>query len=252
MVQRTNGPPDRSGQSLRVHVLSAMATASPRRDESGLTGVLNRVCRTIVVELGASGAAVNMMSVSGSSPSVIGTSDPVSSRVDDLQFTMGEGPCHDALRTGRPVHSADLSAESRWPGYCSAALDCGVGSVYAFPLQVGAVNLGVLDLYLARPRALNEEDLSLALAFAEIATECLLQADTHAHQSLLDPGLQSALGSRAHIYQAQGMVMVEQEISLTDALVRIRAFSFAHRRAISDVARDIVAGTLVMSVDSRS
>lgn len=252
MFQPRTGTDYGPSESLRIHVLAAMAMASPHRDESGLTGVLNRVCRILVAELDASGAAVNLMSIPPSTSSVIGTSDAVSALIDDLQFTVGEGPCHDALCTGRPVHSADLAAETRWPGYCSAALDCGVGSVYAFPLQVGAVNLGVLDLYLARPRVLSEENLALALAFAEIATESLLHTDADANHSFLDPGLQSALGSRAHIYQAQGMVMIEQQISLTDALVRIRAFAFAHRRAISDVAREIVAGTLVMAADSRT
>ncbi|CAN5654245.1 GAF domain-containing protein [soil metagenome] len=251
MAQPRTGPQDRSSQSLRVQVLAAMAMESPRRGEAGLGGVLNRLCRTIVVELDATGAAVNMMSPPGSTPSVIGTSDDASTRVDDLQFIVGEGPCHDALPTGRPVHSADLSTETRWPGYCSAALDCGIGSVYAFPLQVGAVDLGVLDLYMSRPRPLSEEDVSVALAFAEMATECLLHTDATANASFLNPGLQSALGSRAHLYQAQGMVMVDQDISLTDALVRIRTFSFTHRRAISDVARDIVAGTLAMTVPAR-
>lgn len=125
---------DPSRHALRARVLSAIAVSPPRPGEAGTTGVLNRLCRTIVAELDATGAAVNLMAGPSHGQAVVGRSDDRSAVVDDLQFTLGEGPCHDALRTGRPVHSSDLSAESRWPGYCSEAQDLGVRSVYAFPL----------------------------------------------------------------------------------------------------------------------
>jgi len=59
-----------------------------------------------------------------------------------------------------------------------------------------------------------------------------------------DPGLQSALDPRGEVYQAQGMMMVELGTSLTDALMRMRSFAIGHRRALADVAADIVSGDL--------
>ena len=236
---------DQQGRRLRARVLSAMAIAAPHPGEAGPTGVLNRLCRTIVTDLGAMGAAVNLMAGPSHAQAVVGMSDDKSAVVDDLQFTVGEGPCHDALRTGRPVHSSDLGTETRWPGYCSAAQEHGVLAVYAFPLQVGAVSLGVLDVYDSRRRVLDERALGRALAYADIATESLLHSsgdDTR----FIDPGLRTALGSRAQIYQAQGMVKVDNDISLNEAMIRIRAFAYGNRRAIADVAHDIVEGTLVL------
>jgi GAF domain len=230
--------------ALRAHVLASMATAAPVGGEGGPTGVLNRVCRTIVAELGVMGAAVNLMSSGSAAEAVVGSSDAVSARVDDLQLTVGEGPCHEALATCRPVQAANLALETRWPGYCSLAQEHGVHAVFAFPLQLGAVSLGVLDIYAAVPTTLDEGQLSLALAFAEIATETLLHKARPGRESFLDPGIRTAIGSRAEIYQAQGMVMIDLGTSLVDALVRIRAFSFGHHRSLGDVAHDIVTGTL--------
>lgn len=244
-----NGPRTQAGDpsphALRARVLSAIAVAQPRPGESGATGVLNRLCRTIVVELGATGAAVNLMAGPSHAQAVVGMSDRRSAVVDDLQFTVGEGPCHDALSTGRPVHSSDLSTETRWPGYCSAAQEHGVRAVYAFPLQVGALSLGVLDVYDSHPRVLDDAALALAIAYADVATEALLH-DNGPDALAVDPGLRTALGSRAQIYQAQGIVKVDNDISLGEAMVRIRGFAYGSRRALADVAADIVAGTLTL------
>ncbi len=231
--------------ALRARVLSAMAVTWPRPTESGPTGVLNRLCRTIVRDLDATGAAVNLMAGPSHAQAVVGMSDPSSAVIDDLQFTVGEGPCHDALRTGRPVHSSNLGIEVRWPGYCSAAQEHGVLAVYAFPLQVGALSLGVLDVYDSRVRVLEEKELGLALAYADIAIESLLHGG-HPETGFVDPGLRTALGSRAQIYQAQGMIKVDHDVSLNEAMVRIRAFAYGNRRAIADVAHDIVSGVLVL------
>lgn len=236
---------DRRARALRVRVLSAMAIARAHPGEAGPTGVLNRLCRTIVRDLDAMGAAVNLMAGPSHAQAVVGMSDARSAAIDDLQFTVGEGPCHDALRTGRPVHSSDLGTETRWPGYCSAAREHDVLSVYALPLQVGAVSLGVLDIYDSRVRRLDDADFKLTLAYADIATESLLHGSDSNH-SFIDPGLRTALGSRAEIYQAQGMVTIDNAISLNEAMVRIRAFAYGNRRAIADVAHDIVVGTLAL------
>ena len=176
MIVPRTGDEDQQAVALRARVLSAMAVARSYPGEFGPTGVLNRLCRTVVADLGAMGAAVNLMSGPSHAQAVVGQSDHKSAAVDDLQFTVGEGPCHDALRTGRPVHSSNLGTETRWPGYCSAAQEHEVLSVYAFPLQVGAVSLGVLDLYDSRPRVLDEQDFGLSLAYAEVATESLLHS----------------------------------------------------------------------------
>jgi hypothetical protein len=59
-----------------------------------------------------------------------------------------------------------------------AATEAGAGAVFAFPLRIGAISPGVLDLYSSTPGGLNPEDLADAMAFADTATLVLLDART--------------------------------------------------------------------------
>lgn len=110
---------------------------------------------------------------------------------------------------------------------------------------MGALSLGVLDVYDSRPRDLDRPSLALAFAYADIATEALLH-DNGPDSPSGDPGLRTALGSRAQIYQAQGIIKVDNDITLGEAMIRIRGYAYGSRRALADVAADIVAGTLAL------
>jgi GAF domain len=102
--------------------------------------------------------------------------DGPAAAMEELQFTVGEGPCVDSSRTGRPVLAPDLAhtGSGRWPGFSAGALDAGIRAVFALPLQVGAGRVGVLDLYRDRAGALSPEELADALTFADAATTILL------------------------------------------------------------------------------
>jgi anti-sigma regulatory factor (Ser/Thr protein kinase) len=112
-----------------------------------------------------------------SGPLVRFTSDDVSSLIEDVQVTAGEGPCRDATATRRPVVAPDLSAppwRQRWPQFTAAALDAGVRAVYALPLQAGGVrHHGALDLYRTTPGGLDTGERRAASTFAAAAAELL-------------------------------------------------------------------------------
>ena len=65
--------------------------------------------------------------------------------MEDLQFTFGEGPCVECSRTGRPVLQPDLArtGPDRWPGFSAGALEAGIRAIFAWPLRVGGIRLGV-------------------------------------------------------------------------------------------------------------
>ena len=209
----------------------------------GVAGALQRLCRSLTKHLSLRGAAVSLMSSAGSE-GVAAASDDDIKQIDELQFTTGVGPCHDAFRARRPVLTPDLGSciGDRWPGYTSAAIASGVGAVFAFPLHVGGAAFGVLDLYSARPGSLNDRQLAMALTFAQVATETLLDGDLTSADGDLVPSLEMALDSRAEIHQAQGMLMVSLRVGPTEALARMRAYAFAHDRPLIELAREIVAG----------
>lgn len=209
----------------------------------GVVGLLQQLCRSLKADLAARGAAVSLMSEAGSE-GVAAASDDHSKDADELQFTAGEGPCHDAFATRRPVLTPDLRSVlgQRWPGYTEVAVSAGVAAVFTFPLYVGAVGLGVLDVYGKLPGSLSPKQEAMALTYAQIATEILLDGDLTTRGGELDPELSTALDSRAEIHQAQGMTTVDLGVSPAEALARMRAYAFRHDTALIDLAREIIAG----------
>lgn len=208
----------------------------------GVAGALQRVCRSLTTHLSVMGAAINLMSDAGS-VGVAAASDPRSHAIDELQFTTGVGPCHDAYAARRPVLTPDLvSAGAGWPGYTSAAVAAGVGAVFAFPLHVGAAGFGVMDVYAERAGSLDERQLAMALTFTQIATELLVDGLLTSPDGELEPTLGAALDSRGEIHQAQGMMMVSLKVGAAESLARMRSHAFAHDISLIDLARHIIAG----------
>jgi hypothetical protein len=231
-------------QHARVLALIAQQPAGPA-GRDGVANFLKRLCAAVAPALAASGAGLSVMAdneVRGLSTA----SDLTAERIEELQFVLGEGPCIEAFAHRRPVLVPDLAAEpvGRWPGYTPAAREAGVRAVFAFPLQVGAGRLGVLDVFRARPGPLSADELRQALTFAEVAVSTLLDGQSAAGPDGSAAGLNQAMDGRAVLFQAQGMVMVQLGISISDALARMRAHAYAENRPLADVARDIVARRL--------
>ena len=209
----------------------------------GLVARLEHLCRGAAEHLGLTGAAVNLMSPTGSG-GVVAASDARCKDLVELQFTTGQGPGPDAFDLRRPVLAPDLASaeEQRWQGYASMALGAGVRSAFAFPLQVGPTRLGVLDLFGEVPDTPDAEQLAVALTFAQMATEILLDGRLTTAEGDLDPDVGIALSYRVEIYQAQGMLTVWLGVGLPEALVRMRATAFEQGRTLIELAHDIIDG----------
>jgi hypothetical protein len=135
----------------------------------------------------------------------------------------------------------------RWPMFAAAVVErSSVRAVFALPLQWGAVNLGVLDLYRREPGALDDEHMRDAIGAADTAALMMLGLRTDPDQ---DGGgwLDHAVAHRAEIHQATGMVSVQLDVTAPEALARMRAHAFVHDRLLIEVARDVVARRLVFS-----
>ena len=172
-------------------------------------------------------------------------SDPATVQLEDLQFLLGEGPCVDAVAARRPVlvPALDETTVLRWPGYAPAVRDLGIRAVFAFPLQVGAARLGAMDVFRTVPGPLSPVELRLALVFAVVAVNTLIDGQDKAPDGSVG-ALDDQITYGAELFQAQGMVMGELGISITEAMIRIRAYTFAENRRLQDVAADIVHGRL--------
>jgi len=202
------------------------------------------ICLLTVEALDVTGGGLSVMTAAGHRGTVCATDD-VAAEIEELQFSLGEGPCVDAFHRG-PVLIDDLGdpsylASSPWPQFTMQAAAAGARALFAFPLQIGAIRIGAFDLYRDTPGGLADDQLALALTFADAAAGSLLAHDDHAHRTLPD-----FRGSAFHaeVHQATGIISVHLDLSLEDAFVRLRAWAFAANRSVNDVARDVVAGRL--------
>jgi hypothetical protein len=212
--------------------------------------MLQRLCEALIAALPVDGAGVALMSSAGHAGLLV-ASDESATAMEDLQQVLGEGPCLDASRNGRPVLLPDLVAtgSSRWPEFTSSAADAGVAAIFAFPLQVGAIRLGVLDLYRQTTGPLDNLELAEALDFASAATTILLDLQHGAPPGELHPLLAEVADGHREIHQATGMVSVQAAVGLTEALLLIRAHAYAADRSLFDIAGDVVHRRLNFSSD---
>jgi hypothetical protein len=222
-------------------------------DRRGAPSATMRICDACSELLPVSGAAISLRG-DITVPSTVYASDAVVQRVEDLQLSTGEGPCVSAVASGRPVLVADLTdraQETRWPVFTVEALSAGVGAVFAFPLNVGLVRLGALDLYRDVPGELTRPDVEDALTVATAAGTALVQQWEAGPSDDLDErwwGGESFY--QAAVHQATGRVMAQFSIEPAEALVRLRAFAFLLGRPLPDVAREVADGVLRLDPDA--
>ncbi len=169
-------------------------------------------------------------------------SNEVSQLIEELQYTLGEGPCVDAYQQDRVVAEPDLAdpVTRRWIAFAPPALEAGVRAVFGFPLRVGSVRLGAIDLYRDRSGPLSDDQHADALVMADVTARWVLEAQAGAPPGAVARELE--VGSDFHfaVHNAAGMVSVQAGISVTEALIRLRAFAFSHDRLLADVAEDVI------------
>ncbi|WP_369812772.1 GAF and ANTAR domain-containing protein [Kineosporia sp. R_H_3] len=217
----------------RESILAALA--------GGGTGSLpERLCRSAAAEVPVDGASLSVMNQTVPAGAVA-SSDPLAALLEELQFSLNEGPCVDAATWRRPVLEPDVRMlpAGRWPALLAPLGDTPIRAVFAFPLQIGEIRLGVMDLYRKHPGQLSDPELNTALAYADAATNVLLSGrgdDDDVPDLLLDP-----VRHRAKVHQATGMVMVQAAVTIDEAFSLLVARSYAEDRPLMDVADDVVA-----------
>jgi hypothetical protein len=210
---------------------------------------LKRLCLGSVRHLSVSGAGVSVVSGPGAREIIFAT-DHVSAQIEELQVSLGEGPCIDAWSSRRPVLAPDLTTAppARWPAFGPAARAAGAAAVFALPLQVGRARVGALDVYRDRPGELSDADVADAVRLGAAVTRVLLEFEPPPS----DRG--SELGERgmavgAEVYQAAGMITVQLDVDIPEALARLRAHAYAEERPLREVASDVVARRLRLERD---
>ena len=209
------------------------------------------LCSQFVDALPVTGAAVSVFG-SAVPETAVCASDDLAARLDELQFDLGEGPRWEAARSRTPVLVADgrQGEYPLWPVFATELLQTGALALFVFPLTIGALDVGVVELYRSTPGALTTNDKAVATVLADktawnLVNQLLRMNEAVQAGSLEDvsPPDASPL-SRREIHQATGMVLVQAGVTATDALLLMRAHAFANSRTVRDVASDVVGRRL--------
>ena len=209
-----------------------------------------RICTLCVDTLDVTGAGISMVTATGNRGVVCATDD-VSARIEDLQFMLGEGPGFDAVRSGVPTLVPDLGrpddvAAGRWPAFTEGATAAGVHAFFAFPLRIGVMGVGALDLYRDRRGDLDGDQVTAALMAADVATLALLDLDLGRDDAFADD-LDARSTYQLQVHQATGMIQVQLGVTTEEAFATLRARAFAGGYPLVDVATDVVERRLHFS-----
>lgn len=219
------------------------------RDLSKSTDRRANLCAPFLSVLPVSGVSISVLGgVAG--PATVCSSNRLATRLDELQFDLGEGPCWQALASRRPVLTEDISAKNpsdAWPALVRALSDERVSSIFAFPLAVGTLGIGAVDLYTEEPARLEEIDVADAMTLAGYAAWQVLRRVLDDQDSPEESLTEAPESSRREFHQATGMVLAQMGVSAADAALLIRAHAFSTGRTVLDVSRDIVDRRLVFS-----
>lgn len=205
-----------------------------------LTGLTDRCVRL----LGVSAAGVMLASTNGDLR-LIASSSEAMRIVEVFELQAQEGPCLDAFRTGELVEHENLRAGAgRWPRFSTVAIEAGFQSALALPLRLRDRTIGALNLFSTGQTPLDEADVLVARAFADLATISALQQRAVAESQRLNEQLTTALTSRIVIEQAKGVIFERAGVDMAEAFSRLRRYARENNLHLTDVAQAAIEGTL--------
>ena len=174
-------------------------------------------------------------------PASAAFSDSRAHLLDELQHTLGAGPCIAAAQNQEAVQIMDLGAEFRWPEYVRAARAHGVGSLAALPVDLQADGRAAVNLYSERADRFDEDTVLLVQEFiARAANSLRLAARFFSHASDAQD-LKAALQSRTVIDLAVGIIMGQNHCSQQEAFTILRSASGRRNLKLRELAAGIVS-----------
>ncbi|MCU1399076.1 MAG: hypothetical protein JWN62_2185 [Acidimicrobiales bacterium] len=212
-------------------------------DDFDVIDVLTLLAVRSVELIGAAAAGILLADTTGNLR-VIGASSEQIGLLELLQIQNRKGPCFDSYTSGAVVAHASLDQASPWPEFARESVAAGYPSVCAVPLRLRARILGCLNLFMSDPVPLNDQDVALAQALADVASVTIVQDQAAREGAIREGNLQHALDSRIVVEQAKGMIAEHGKLSMDQAFVLLRAFARNGNHRLSDLAEAVVDGTL--------
>jgi GAF domain-containing protein len=195
-----------------------------------------------VLDVGAAGI---MLAVPDGGLRVMASSSEAMRLLELFEVQEQEGPCLDCFTGAQPVMHGNLAdASDRWPRFAPEAVAAGFGSAHALPMRLRGTVIGALNLFHVESGAMRAADIEAAQAFADVATIAILQHRATLEAQVLNDQLNYALNSRIVIEQAKGIVSERLGVDMDASFGALRQYARNHNLRLSDVANDVITGTI--------
>lgn len=247
------GPPDHDRKGTTMNAQQRLAEvfvelADTLVDDFDVTDFLTTLTERCVELLGADAAGLMLADERGSLQLVASTTERAR-LLEVFELQTDEGPCLDCFASGEALTNVDLEESARrWPRFTEAAEATGFGNTHALPLRLRGRVIGALNLFTDRRRPLDDHDVVVGQAMADVATIGLLQERSLREQTVLSEQLQAALHSRIAVEQAKGVLAARSGVSVGDAFTAMRRYARGHGLALAAVSADVIDGTLAADV----
>lgn len=205
----------------------------------------NRLLASGLGPVGADGAAIALLTNDARARDLLCATDFTAARIDELQFTIGQGPCLDSFVSQHPITLPDITTTALWPIFAAEVVDVlGVHGIFAFPIGADQARLGVLELHRHQPTPLSASEMEAAHTLAtQLGSTILSELETYQGDPANEgqPQLSGPYQwARTHINTAIGMTAARLNVPVTEASARLRARAYAESCSISTLAHDII------------
>lgn len=188
----------------------------------------------------ASGAGVSL--IHESQRISVGATDSLVRTADDLQYTLGEGPCLTAWSSRTAVSIDDTTVDQRFPRWSSSAAEAGVRSCISVPLLRGRDSIGAMKVYSTTPGAFDDADRARLTSLSVAASALLGHVQTSETSTRISSELRSSLRSRDVVGIAKGILMQRDGLTETEALTALTARARSTGIPFAQLTADIVNG----------
>ena len=224
------------GEDLRGSLADLSRLTSARL---GLEGMLTRVATYAVQAIpGADGAGLTLLE-EGQADIIVAT-HPFVSEVDDIQYSLRQGPGISAAAEKRTILSGSLGADARWTRFGGRVARMNIHSALSLPLITAEGVVGAMNIYARSKRAFDSRAAELGELFAVPAAVAVQNAQVLARTQRLVSQLQSALDSRRGVDHGVGILMSRSGASEAEALERLHEMSRHKQIQLGVIADRIV------------
>lgn len=215
-------------------------------DDFDVVELLQFLVEQSAVIFDATAAGIVVVNSAGDLEAIASTSER-SEFIGLMQLRAGEGPCVQAIATGKVVSVSNLrDVATRWPKFAADARESGFASAHAIPMRLREDVIGSLNLFSDRVGDLNPLDAAAARTLADIATISILQQRVRDVSLRAQEQLQRALASRVIIEQAKGVISQSRSIDVDAAFDLLRRTARSTQKTLSSTAEEVVSGRLII------